>query len=674
MAPVEHSGAMASITQLAEALVACPEEEFLPWVQTNRHALSFAFLQHLKDTYISASTILEDPIKTDRLSRYALTIASVIAFHDPLVLALAQWMRGLWAMYNAISEAAVWFRAALPVYKANNDELSVARLLSNLVGVLATIGETNEAEACYHQARPFFVEYAAHDPKFLIYHEQSFGWLLHNWGRYEEALDVHQHALALARMHNLSISIAEIQVNLCLTLAQLGRLRDIEAMLMEDRAIALQAGELITVARIDMNLGELYTTQGRPIEALRCFQQATSGFVAMEQGFVLSRQATLLRQLGALPAALRQYDLALKSLEQYKLKPVYIETLMNQATCLRRLGNFKALRRASKILSQVDELWQEIGNSFGLIQVYLERVLLALAQNQNDEALRLLKEFPTMPLDSSIQAEYQLLCAETHRLATPRLHNQQAIAKDYEAPLRYAAEQKLHWLQRSALHGMGKLFIETDWPKARHFLEEAALVDDRLRQTLTVQELKASFHEEANNLYDDLIHHAYRQQKYELVLLYAWRAKASAFLDLAYHLQDAAAYTLEQQQEINLLRQQIAALRWSLAKDAADRGISDSYEKSNPELANLTEQLLAVKRQSQQKQWSSAGLTIDQLQTILAELEADLLLEYVRCDDKVYCICANRTGVQRVIQLADAETLTELVGNLALTFYSFELI
>lgn len=671
MAPLENAVVAAPIIQLAESLVACPEEQFLLWVQTHRNSLSFAFLQHLKDTYISASTILEDPSKTDRLTRYALTIAGVIAFHDPLVLALAQWMRGLWAMYNAISEAAIWFRAALPAYEANKDELSVARLLSNLVGVLATIGETAEAEACYHKARPHFVEYARRDPKFLIYHEQNFGWLLHTWGRHEEALVVYQRALALAKAHNLSISIAEIEINLCSTMARLGRLHEVEEMLKRDRVIALQANEGITVARIDMNLGELYTMQGRPVEALRCFQQAANRFVPMEQGSVLARQATLLRQLGALPAALQHYALALKRLEQYQLKVFYAETLINQASCLRLVASQKALRRANKILDQAYALWYELGNPFRLAQVASERVLIALAQKQHDEALRLLAEFPDLPPNSGIQAEYQWLRAETHRLVTPRLRDNQTIMQDYEATLAYAKEQKLYWLQRSVLRGMGKLFIETDWTKARCFLEEAALIDDQLRQLLTVQELKASFHEEANNLYDELIHHAYLQQEAERVLLYAWRAKASAFLDLAHQLQDAAAYTPEQRQAIHLLRQQIAALRWSLAKAATDGGMSDGYEQNNPELANLIEQLLAVKRQSHWQQWSSAGLTIDQLHPVLARLKADLLLEYVRCNDNVYCICANRTGVQRIVPLADAETLTELAGNLALTFYSF---
>src|SRR4051812_37433824 len=89
-----------TVARLVESLVSCPEENLLPWIQENRSSLSLACLQHLKDTCISASNILEDPVKTDRLTRYALTIAGFISFNDPQSMALAQWMRGLWAMYN----------------------------------------------------------------------------------------------------------------------------------------------------------------------------------------------------------------------------------------------------------------------------------------------------------------------------------------------------------------------------------------------------------------------------------------------------------------------------------------------------------------------------------------------------------------------------------------------
>ncbi len=661
----------ALIARLVESLVACPAENLLPWMQENQNSLSLALLQQLKDTCVTASNILEDPVKTDRLTRYALTIAGFISFHDPQALALAQWMRGLWAMYNDVADAVIWFRAALPAYEAINDPLSVARLLSNLVGVLAAVGKNLEAEECYQKAHPFFLAYAPQDPRFLLYLEQNFGWLLHTWGRDEEALTAHNRALELATEYNLSISMAEIQVNLCLTLARLGRLGEVEQTLKRNRATALQAGELVTVARIDMNLGDLYTTQGRPAEALRAFQQATSGFVPMEQGSVLARQATLLRQLGAWPAALRQYDLALQKIEQYALKPFYAETLVNFATCLRLQGERKALRKASKILDQAEALWRELGGPLCLAQVYTERILLALAQTQFAQAFALLAEFPAASANPRMQVEYRFLRAETYRLADQAMIDPSSIVQDYEAVLAYARQQSLHWLRRSALHSLGKLFSESNEDKARSLLEEAAAIDDQLRQTLTLQELKASFHEQANDLYDELIRQAYRQQAYERVLLYAWRAKASAFLDLALNVQNESVYTLEQRQKIDQLRQQIASLRWALAKASEANPQHDRYEEADPELTKLTEQLLEARRQAQQQQTHISTLTLAQLRNALTTMAADALLEYVHCGNEVYGICATKQGHCHVLRLADGETLAELAGNLALNFHSF---
>lgn len=659
---------------LVETLVACPEDELLHWMGEHQQSLSTSVLQHLKDHYVTASHILTDPQQTDRLTNYALTVAGLIATKEPMALALAQWMRGLWAMYNNMAEAVLWFRSALPAYEAINDTLSIARLYANLVAVLAAVGKNQEAEECYNKAHPFCLAYAGQDPKYLIYLEQSFGLLLQTWGRYEESLIVHNRALMLATEHKLQISIAEIQVNLALTLACLGRLAEVESMLQQDRGIALTLGELVTVARIDMNLGELYTSQGRPVEALRCFQLAADGFVAMEQGFVLARQATLLRQLGALPAALRQYEAAIKSIGHYDLKPFLAETLINHASCLRLLGGKQNLKRATQQLDQAEDIWRALGNDLCVAQVYSERIWIALAKNNLREAFTLLKNFPAPSANLRTQAEYHLLRGEVHRLAnasSPELipsSTLETIAEDYQSVLNFATKQGWQWLRRSAYQGLGKLYLTSDWQRACGWLEEAATIDDQIRQMLTLEELKATFHDQSNDLYDDLIQQAYLHQEIEQMLLYSWRAKASAFLDLAQDMKVEADYTDSQQQEITLLRQQIAALRWSLAKQAADTPASDSYEKNSPELAALTHRLLDVRRQAKQQAIEVTTLTVEQMRSVLARMDADILLEYVRCGEDIYGICATRMGICQAIRLAETTTIAEISGHLGLSF------
>ncbi|MFN8444640.1 MAG: tetratricopeptide repeat protein [Caldilineaceae bacterium] len=664
------------LDSLIKTLIACPQEDLFAWIQKHQQAISVSFLQRLKDNHVTASHILADPHLTGRLTQYALTLAGVIAAREPLALALAQWMRGMWANFNDMAEAVIWYRSAMPAFEAINDQLSVARLLANLVSVLAAVGKNQEAEECYHKAYPFFLTYSAQDPKYLIYLEQNFGWLLHTWGRYEEALAVHNRTLSLANTHQLQISIAEIQVNLALTLAKLGRLAEVEALLQHDREIARQAGEVVTVARIEMNLGELYSTQGRPVQALRFFQLAAAGTVAMEQGFILARQANLLQRLGAMPAALHQYESALESIKQYELKPFIAETQCNIAACLRLIGNRNGLKRATRQLEQAEEIWRSLGNELRLVQIQFEHISLALAKNDYTHAFALLENFPESSSNPHVWAEYRFLRAETSRLArgggVDSFHrsDHQCIKDDYLHVIDFATEQGLRWLQRSALSGLGKLYLEYNWQKAKTYLEEAAAIDDQIRQMLTIEELKATFHEQANDLYDDLIRSSWQQQDFEPMLLYAWRAKAAAFLELAQNVGSASVYTAEQQTEIGLLRQQIAALRWSLAKEASGNLLSDSYEQTNPELASLTTRLLDVRRQAIQQQAQNIILNADSVDNVIATMETEILLEYVRCGDDIYGICATSAGIHAALHLTDATTIAEVSGHLALSFRS----
>lgn len=654
---------------LADSLAACPETLLADWLDDHPSALSLAMLQYLKDRRVTVSHILEDPQHTDQLTRAALEIAHRIAPTDPNAQALAQWMRGLWAMYNDAAAAVTCFRAALSVYAAVGDCMSVARLNSNLVGVLATVGRHEEAEACYHAARPVFAAIVEQEPHYLLYLEQNFGWLLHTWGRYEQALDVHRQALDLAVRHNLEISIAEIQVNLCLTLAQLGRFDELEWMLQQDRAVALQVGELMTVARIDMNLGELYTMLGRPVEALHRFQRAAAGLTTMERGSVLAREAVLLRELGALPAALRQFEAALQSFADYDLKPSSAETLVNLATTLRRLGGRKRLKRAYDVLHNAQVLWAEMGNTVQAVQVIYEQIEVALDQADYDRALSLLADAAALPQSSWGAAQFRLLRAEVHRRAGLAPAAALDAAADYQATLAFAEDQGLVPLRRRALFGLGKLTLPVDWDSARNYLEAAALLDDRMRQTLTLQELKASFHEQASDLFDDLIRYACRRGDHTLALSYAWRAKASAFLELAWSMADESAYTSEQRRALEQLRQQIAARRWALAK-VAETTPCDGYEAADEELAALTEQLLTVRRSAQQKHANIATLAAVDVGAALAAMEEDLLLEYVRCGTDIYGICTSKEGACRAIRLCDEDTIAELSGKVALAFHS----
>lgn len=668
----EFSGSISST--IVEKLVSFNDEQLDLWLAENSWQLSLQLIQTLKDAYITAENILAHPQQSEQITRTILRLTTHCTDIEAAY-AVAYWARGLWEMYHAPAESVASFRAALKYYRTTKDELSIARLLSNLVGVLAECGANQEAEDCYYEADMILTMIPDAEPRFLIRLKQNFGWLLHNWGRYEEALNTHQLALKLAIEANLEVIASEIRVNRNLTVGQLGRLGEIERNLLNERFVAEQHHQVLTVARIDLNLGEFYTIQGRPADALRRFQESAHGFEISnnpgDQCFVLVLQATLLRQLGSLRIAQVYYQQALSILQQQGLRTIQGETIINLAICLRQFGGNKHLRRAITLLNQAHEYWSHIENPYWIVRVYFEKILVAQAQKNYEQAMQLIWAPPAIPGNQSLHAEYQYLMADILRESADSDKNRQTIIHLYEAAITFAKAEGLLWLHRKALIGLGKFYLNLNWSRAQQLLEDAAEIDEQIRLSLSLEEIKASFHEQANDLFDDLIRSAYQHCDNSLVLLYSWRAKASAFLDLATNIAMQNEYTPEQKLAIESLRTQIAMLRWNLAQMEETSRIDDHYEESCPELTELEQKLLKVRQHRRQKQTFSSKLTVDQLQNALVTMEADILLEYVRCGDEIYGICANRKGVQSVIKLCSVDVIAEITGQLALSFYSF---
>jgi hypothetical protein len=67
-------------------------------------------------------------------------------------------------------------------------------------------------------------------------------------------------------------------------------------------------------------------------------------------------------------------------------------------------------------------------------------------------------------------------------------------------------------------------------------------------------------------------------------------------------------------------------------------------ERSSPAIAQLEQQLLGLRQQRNQQYVQLSSEQWREPAHVLGALEADLLLEFVRCDDQIVGFCANRTG------------------------------
>lgn len=650
---------------LAHRLLAISDLELPPWIAAHRADLRIELIQALK-RYGDAQQALQDPRRGDLATRYALHLAEAMPT-EPLALALARWARGNWAMLHTPHEAITLYQQALASYQLAGDRFSVARLYGNLVYVLADCGRFGEAEQAYTAAYPIFFARINSEPLYLLRLEQNYGLLLHTQGRYVEALASHARAEKLAVDNNYPVIASEIQVNLALTLVMLGRLAEAEQAYLRGRMTAVAHEQTMTIARIDMNLGELYAALGQPADALRKFQAAHTAFTNlanhMEVGSVLMRQGALFQRIGAWRAARHCYHLAQAEFAQQQMAPQVGQALVYHAIMCRRSGDYQL---SLTLLTEAEALWQRLEQPLWLTLIHFERVALALAQQEIDKARVLLQLSLPLTDHAALNAQQDYWLAETMRLTAvyPIQYEEARLA--YLRSLTYAQKQNDRWLQRQVLAGLGQLLLPVDADIACQWLEEALVLDEQIRQSLSVEELKAGFHAETDDLLPLLVRFAVEQRLVELALAYVWRAKGSAFLDLVTAIAVDKRLLPEQSAELMQTRQALAYRRWQQAQAVAQPMPDALRENQDPLLRELEEKLFALRQRRNMP--TSQKLLFSTPRTALAEMDADFLLEYVRCGDDLLGIAVDRQGNYHAAWLIDLDTLADLLDQVQLDF------
>lgn len=651
---------------LATDLLNAPAAGRAAWIAEQRAWLNLDLIAELKRR--SDGLLLADPPAADEITQLARDIAQTLP-DQPLALSLAAWARGNWANYHDPKDAAQLYEQALAGYRAVGDQLSVARLLSNLVAPLTECGRFSDAQAAYTEARAILLHLGADTAFYLLRLEQNYGWLLHNQGQYDTALETYHRAITVASQLNQPIVAAEIQVNRAFTLGMLGRLAEAEAELLNSRRAALDLGQLLTVARIDMDVGELYAAQGRPADALRRLDQAQRQFAAlgnqMEVGSVLLRTATLFERIGALREARRTYAQAHAQFAALQMQPQIGITLTRQATVSRKDGSYA---EATDLLDRADHIWETLDHALWRTLVRFERIALALAQSDASIAAALLQA--PLPVDNnpaiiaqrdSLFADMQMLRWELQGDPAQR----DAADHAYQRVLRYAHTHNDRWMQRQALARRGRLALLEHPNRAREYLEAAVALDDMTRQTLSVEELKASFQIQAGDLLPTLARLAADQGHPGKALEYAWRSKGSALLDLLRAKEDVLSSS--DQAEIEHVRQQLAVQRWQLARESIDAPI-DVPERNDPTIQALEQRLYDLRRRNNRTMLQNSAELLGAPPRLLRRMDAETLIEFLRCGDDLLALRADRTGECRAVWLGDCAILLDLLEELHLGF------
>lgn len=648
------------------------------WFEAHAQAIDLSFLEKVK-AVSDAKRRTADDAMCNQITQGLLQLASWL--HDePLATPLAAWARGNWLIDYDPKQAMELYQQAIAGYKSTADALTLVRLYTNLLGASLEI-DPAIAFAAYTEIKVRQAQLGPADRAYVLVAELNYGVLLQRAGRLAEALTAQQRALELAQALHDDQSASDIRVNLALTLADMGEFASCEQLLQESRVAAAAFAQEATVARIDMDLGMLYTILGRPADALRAFEQARQHFTLsqnhMELGSVLLREAELLERLGALRQAQRAYRAAQEHFAALEMWPQVSLTLVQGAIAFRLDHEFE---QAAAWLHQAEVLWAAQQHVLGLARIQLERVALAVAQNQLTVARALLRrEFMEAPMQQAmpgLAAQAQLLAAVIyqrqgalahHRAEQQDLYNQATAA--YQFVLAYSRQQGDHQLQRQALAGLAELAWPQEPSKAFQLVEQALQQDEMMRTALSLQELKASFLLKTNELLLQLVEWAFLLNQPEQMLRYSWRAKGAALLDLFTAAEAiphaSAAKVRTEATELEALRQQLATLRWQAAVQHATAGqLETTAEQQNPAIYALEEKLLAHRRQQNHEvtaliQWEDISPG-----ALIAAAGADLLIEYICTNGQLMAITVDQQGRCTHYLLAELDTVLEVQDEL----------
>jgi CHAT domain-containing protein/tetratricopeptide (TPR) repeat protein len=653
-----------NVEQLADELLRTPETEWPMWFVTHAGALSPALIAALKrrsDRLIKSETVL-----AERITRAALTVADQLP-GDSVARALALWARGNWAAYRQPEEAVRCYREALAVYEGSADSEAIARISSNLIFVYSTLGRFEEALTFAEQARQLL----QHDNELTVQYRviflMNYGLLLYELGRYQEALTVNAEASALAQQHGMHEEWAELQVNQAFTLAATGQLNECEPLLLTARTTLEQfpSKPSLTIARIDLNLGDYYSITGNLAEALRCFRRARNGFVAqdvtMDKASVLLYEADLLRRLGALRAARNAYRQAYQMFVNEKLEQYAAQALLAGAAVRRALN--PADPELSTILTQAYRIFSELNLPVWRNETVLEQARLALISGDYAQAESLLtREWDAdapLPLTIRHLLLWGHLCLAQGDNSTARTAFTTALERSRES-----AEI---WLQRDALVALGNALAVEHPEQAMDYLAEAAQIDDLMRADLSVAELTAEFQARRNDALPRLAQLELQTERICEALQTVWRWRGGALIDLIQRHGSQAQID----PKLENLQEQIAKLRWELERSKRDDQRAYKVETLRDQLHKLEEQVYHERRYLLNQRNRSPSSNVYHWQTVHARLDADCLIEYVCFGDELYAFCVTRDGNCTVTSLGLASDISELLQRLELKNVSF---
>lgn len=297
----------------------------------------------------------------------------------------------------------------------------------------------------------------------------------------ESALRCYDLAAGFFKAAGKPLESAQTGIGQMFTLMQLGQFDRAQSLAEAVRAVFVEQGDLLSQAKIDMNLGNLHYQQGRYARALEDYRRATDAFQSLGETLYSAmnqiNQASALTKLDDFLAAEQLHQQARPVFEAAGLRAAAASVDHDLAILKYSRGDYA---EAFRVFERARDIFADIDSQVNIAITDLAESDLYLDLNLPDEALRLAEQAKGIFSGAGMTFE-TARSHGNHALALARLSRQEqaAVLLD-EARGLFAAQGNETWTAHTDLQRAEVLEQAGQHHQARDLASEAARLYERL--------------------------------------------------------------------------------------------------------------------------------------------------------------------------------------------------
>lgn len=525
---------------------------------------------------------------------------------------------------------------AMDVFRQHAERFHLARMMVNLATIRGRMGQDDESLELFDQAREIYRQLGIEGEPHWLRVELNRAVALRNLGRFDESIQASRTAIENYRRLGQAVTVARAEQGLAVTYLVLGRYNEALAMLDEIREVLLQDGR-----RRDAMLVELFISD-------------------------------CLLQLRRFEDVLEKCRLARRNFSALGTPAEVAQAILNEASA------FAGLERYAEALGSLEEARQSFeqnGNLVAMANTDLQMASVLLNQGQSDRAFTLAQTCALLYADYNLPVWQARACLAAARAALALGQLEQA--RSFVAQALEAGESRhMPTLTFPCRHLLGQMAVQQGRLIEGLANFERAIQDLELLCGRLMVEFRASFVEDKQRLYEDVVELSLDLGLPGRGLEFAERAKSRALLDLLAHRLDLSITARSEADrplvaELTRLRAERDTLyrRWEGGEGYGQRGESTGFD----EMRTGTERQVLMLEKRITELWHkllvrNAGYAREAaLWQVHAEpaqpyLSPDsLVLEYFTVHGRLVVFLVTRTAIQAVRLPADLHQVQRLL-------------